>query len=50
MSALALISSALPPGADLPGGVAEGPFLTPFGHWPWIFSVETCHLSLQSDV
>ncbi len=28
MSALAPISSASPPGADLPGGVAEGPFLT----------------------
>ncbi len=32
MSALAPISSALPPGADLPGGVAEGPFLTQSGH------------------
>ena len=28
MSALAPISSALPPGADSPGGFAEGPFLT----------------------
>ncbi len=25
-------TSALHPGADLPGGVAEGPFLTPSGH------------------
>ncbi len=32
MSALAPISSASPPGADLPGGVAEGPFLTQSGH------------------
>ncbi len=32
MSALAPISSALPPGADLPGGVAKGPFLTQSGH------------------
>ncbi len=31
MSAFAPISSASPPGADLPGGVAEGPFLTQFG-------------------
>jgi hypothetical protein len=23
-----------PPGADLPDGVAEGPFLTPRRHWP----------------
>ncbi len=28
MSAFGAISSASPPGADLPGGVAEGPFLT----------------------
>ncbi len=28
MSAFALISSASPPGADLPAGVAEGPLLT----------------------
>ncbi len=26
------ITSASPPGADLPGGVAEGPFLTLMGH------------------
>ncbi len=32
MSALAPISSASPPGADLPSGVAEGPFLTPSRH------------------
>ncbi len=32
MSAFPPISSALPPGADLPGGVAEGPFLTLSGH------------------
>ena len=32
MSALAPISSASPPGADRPGGVAEGPFLTRSGH------------------
>ncbi len=31
-SAFAPISSASPPGADLPGGVAEGPFLTLSGH------------------
>ncbi len=31
MSALAPISSASPPGADLAGGVAEGPFLTRSG-------------------
>ncbi len=33
MSALVSISSASPPGADLPGGVAEGPFLTQPGHY-----------------
>ncbi len=32
MSVIVLISSASPPGADLPGGVAEGPFLTLSGH------------------
>ncbi|MEE8625959.1 MAG: hypothetical protein V3T19_11500, partial [Acidiferrobacterales bacterium] len=32
MSAFAPISSASHPGADLPGGVAEGPFLTLSGH------------------
>ncbi len=32
MSAFAPISSASPPGADSPGGVAEGPFLTLSGH------------------
>ncbi len=26
-------TSASPPGADLPGGVAEGPFLTRSGHF-----------------
>ncbi len=26
-------TSASPPGADLSGGVAEGPFLTHNGHW-----------------
>ncbi len=31
MSAFALITSALPPGADFPGGIAEGPFLTQTG-------------------
>ncbi len=33
MSAFLRIRSASPPGADLPGGVAEGPFLTQLGHW-----------------
>ncbi len=32
-SAFAPISSASPPGADLHGGVAEGPFLTRSRHW-----------------
>jgi hypothetical protein len=31
-SAFALISSALPPGTDLLGGAAEGPFVTQPGH------------------
>ncbi len=31
-SAFTPISSASPPGADLPGGVVEGPFLTQLGH------------------
>ncbi len=30
--AFALFSSAYPPGADLPDGVAEGPILTPSRH------------------
>ncbi len=32
MAAFVPISSASPPGADLPGGVAEGPFLTQSSH------------------
>ena len=33
MSAFLSIWSASPPGADLPGGVAESPFLTLSRHW-----------------
>ncbi len=37
MSAFQPVSSALHPGADLPGGVAESPFLTRSGHVVLVF-------------